>query len=566
MTYADSEIVMRSLAGLGLFFFGIKMITRNLSAIAGDQFRRGLQAAGRHAWVAMVFGVGAGFVTQSGRTTSFILASFVQAGLVEARRALPIVLWANLGCTLVIFSAVFPIHLFALFLLAATGVCIAFERPKPLLNTASATFGLALMLYGLQMMSSAASVLTSYHWFAAVLAVMRASLGFAFLAGLLLTFVAQSHMAVLLIAVTMAGRGLFDFDQTFMVICGAHLGAGLITYVTGVHFRGQPRQLVTAQVLYNLAGVALLLALFAAHQAVFGRGTLGVWLGQAVSGKPEAQAAVVVLFMNIAAPVLLTFLMEPFHRLCLRLAPPSREEGLGRPEFLRAEVGDSPMATLLLAEREQLRLLERLPVYLAWARPDAAGCAAPRPEVYHEAFGQVGLAIEQAQNALMAQRMTAEEMEWLLNQKKRQEVLGALDETCFEIYAAASGLADGHLRGVIVESTDALLLTAISGMAHCDQAELDMLETMTRNRGPAMERMRKRYMTHADGLTPDQRSRVLEVTSLFERLAWSLNRFAALLGAAQAFALPFERPTAERAPDGGQAPSPVPVLAAEGAD
>src|SRR5262245_46854774 len=127
MTYTDSEILMRSLAGLGLFFFGIKMITRNLSAIAGDQFRRGLQGASRRTGIAMLFGVGAGFVTQSGRTTAFILASFVQAGLIEARRALPIVLWANLGCTLVIFSAVFPIHLFALFLLAATGVCIAFE-------------------------------------------------------------------------------------------------------------------------------------------------------------------------------------------------------------------------------------------------------------------------------------------------------------------------------------------------------------------------------------------------------------------------------------------------------
>ena len=111
----------------------------------------------------MLFGAIAGFVTQSGRTTSFIMASFVEAGLIEVRRALPMVLWANFGCTLVIFSAIFPIQLFALLLLAAAGVCVAFERPKPLLNAASATFGLAMMLFGLQMMSASAAVLTELH-------------------------------------------------------------------------------------------------------------------------------------------------------------------------------------------------------------------------------------------------------------------------------------------------------------------------------------------------------------------------------------------------------------------
>src|SRR5262249_46558763 len=161
--------------------------------------------------LAMAFGTIAGFVTQSGRTTSFILASFVQAGLIQVRRALPIVLWANFGCTLVIFTVVFPIYLVALFLLATAGACIAFERPKPLLNAASAAFGLALMLFGLQMTSSSAEVLTHFSWFATALAIIKMSLVFAFLTGMVLTVVAQSHIAITLIAITMAGRGIFAF-------------------------------------------------------------------------------------------------------------------------------------------------------------------------------------------------------------------------------------------------------------------------------------------------------------------------------------------------------------------
>lgn len=145
MTADASEILLRSLAGLGIFFFGIKMINRNLAAMAGDRLRRGLRNASQQLGLAMVFGAVAGFVTQSGRTTAFIMASFVEAGLIGVRRGLPVVLWANFGCTLVIFSAIFPTYLVAQLLLAVAGVSVAFERPRSMLHPASAAFGLALI-------------------------------------------------------------------------------------------------------------------------------------------------------------------------------------------------------------------------------------------------------------------------------------------------------------------------------------------------------------------------------------------------------------------------------------
>jgi hypothetical protein len=51
---------------------------------------------------------------------------------------------------------------------------------------------------------------------------------------------------------------------------------------------------------------------------------------------------------------------------------------------------------------------------------------------------------------------------------------------------------------------------------------------MTRDRGPAMERMRKQYLA-SDSLSPAERNQILQLASLFERASWSLNRFATLL-------------------------------------
>ena len=133
---SPTELLLNVLAGLGLFFVGIKMVGRNLNTLASEQFRRRIRRASDNVWVSALFGAVTGFITQSGRTTSFIMASFVQGGLLDVRRALTIVMWANFGCTLIVSAAVFPIHLFALFLLGTAGACIAFERPKPLLNAA----------------------------------------------------------------------------------------------------------------------------------------------------------------------------------------------------------------------------------------------------------------------------------------------------------------------------------------------------------------------------------------------------------------------------------------------
>ena len=526
-----TEILMNSLAGVGLLFVGIKMVTRNLSAMAGEQLRRGIERASRRTGLAAILGALAGFVTQSGRTTSFIMASFVQAGLIDVRRALPVVLWANFGCTLVIFAAIFPIYLFALFLLAAAGLSIAFERPKPLRNAATATFGLALMLLGLKMMSSSAATLTDFQWFGEALVFIKSSLAFAFLMGVILTLIAQSHMAVMLIAVAMASRGVFGFDQTLMVIYGAHAGSSLITYLTGIHFRGEPRQLVTAQILYNLVGVALFLLLFVGLRVFDPTGAQIAGLTRWAPHDAGARAALGAMALNTITPLLLTTMTPALHRLCARLAPPSGQEDLARPKFLREEVSENAVATLMLAEQEQLRLLRRLPAYCEALRDEPAGQGGPAPQTYHEAFALISQCIERSEAGLMSRQMSPEDTEWLLNQQKRLQLLNALDDACHELWTVARDLggASQPLRSTIVESLDTLLLTAIDAMAGANPDELELLEGLTRNHGAAMERVRKKYLAMSDDLSSDDRNRILQITSIFERAAWSLRRLGALL-------------------------------------
>ena len=119
-------------------------------------------------------------------------------------------------------------------------------------------------------------------------------------------------------------------------------------------------------------------ALFAVARPCFlARRGAGAAPGLSVS--PGTAAALVALAFNTATPLLLTAALPAFRRLCARLAPPLEEEDLGKPQFLHEEVGANAVATLLLAEQEQLRLLRRMPAYMAWSRGEAAAKAGPTP-------------------------------------------------------------------------------------------------------------------------------------------------------------------------------------------
>jgi phosphate:Na+ symporter len=283
--------------------------------------------------------------------------------------------------------------------------------------------------------------------------------------------------------------------------------------------------------------VAPFLVLVGVEQALYGHDVWLAGLARRISAQPGVDAALATVLLNLTAPILLTLAMPAYSRLCAKLSPAAHHEDLARPEFLMEEVCDSPVATLLLAEKEQLRLLRRLPSYCVWARGETPVGATPTVRGWHEAFVKVSDCIQRFQSRLMSQRMTADDTEWLLNQQKRQDILAAVDEACLELceIPADMGAAALRVRSVIVESVDTFLLTAIDAMAKADGEDLDMLETMTRNRGHAMEQMRGRYLAASEKLTAEERNRILQLTSLLERIAWSLSRFAALLRGAPAF-------------------------------
>src|SRR5262252_8294080 len=243
-------------AGLGLFFSGLRLLDANLRQTTGRQLRGVVGRITRHTWVSAVVGVVTGALVQSSSGILFILVSLVTSGLTTVRRALPIVAWANVGCGALIFIAVLDLRLAILYLIGLTGVAFAFDRSHRS-ELFSAGLGVAMLFYGIELMQIGAEPLRQFPQFAEMVNGNSQSFLLPFLGGAGLSFATQSATAVSILAIGMVRTGLLGPFPAMMALYGANVGSTIARMVLSSARKGTVRRLTAYQDLFKLTGAAV---------------------------------------------------------------------------------------------------------------------------------------------------------------------------------------------------------------------------------------------------------------------------------------------------------------------
>lgn len=517
-------------AGLGLFFIGIRLIGSHFKQLAGRRMRllitRALQGRGS----APLLGLAAGALLQSVNAVIYVLVALVTAGAIDKRRAFPIISWANIGTSALVIAAALNMHLMVLLLIGMTGVAFYqnLDQSPRYRHVVGALLGIGLLFLGIDFIKSASAILKQSEGLreALLLAAQYPVLSFGL--GVAVAWVVQSTSTITVIAMAMTSAGLLSFDAGTLVVLGSGLGSPLSTRTLAARMTGSGRQLVLYQIVLKSMGVAALLLVYGVDRLLGQHWLLGAM--DAIGLSPAARLAAVYVALQLASELAMQLLQRPALAYLERQAPPSHEEVLGRPHYLRDGVLAESESALLLVDKEQQRLLRSLEAYLAplraEARPDEVPVAAR-----HAAERQVLRECDHFLTEVADRNHSRQTLERTIVLRDRNELLDSLQDTLAEMVRVVQGSGSDaavrqHIDGLI-EGLHVVLETLADVAQQPTAEDLALVRTLTHDRSELMDGIRRRLQGGA--VAPEVQQAVFAVTALFERSTWLLRRYALLL-------------------------------------
>ncbi len=289
-------VFLQILGSLGVFLYGMKVLSEAIQLIAGDRMRYAMATMTKN----RVSGVFTGFLItcllQSSSATTVIVVSFVNAGLLTLVESIGIIMGANLGTTLtawiIALVGKFSVTKIALPMI---GIGLPFffigkNRTKGLGET---LIGFGLLFQGLAFLKDSVpdKDTVTGEW-AGTLQNLIDTLGghgygsiLIFLAlGVLLTLIVQSSSAAMAITVTFALNGWIDFPSSCAIVLGENIGTTVTAWLASIGANANAKRSARAHFLFNVLGVLWMLVLFVPF-------THGIeWLGSKLWGSFDIQA------------------------------------------------------------------------------------------------------------------------------------------------------------------------------------------------------------------------------------------------------------------------------------
>ena len=350
------------LGGLGLFLWGMKLMSTGLQNSAGDRMRDMLGRMTHNRFLALGIGALVTTIIQSSSATSVMLVGFVNSRLMDFRRTIGIILGAMIGTTFTAQIIAFKITDYALLIIAVGFFIYAFSSKPRIKNLGETILGFGILFFGMHIMSEAMYPLRTYAPFLDILVNMENPL-FGILAGVVFTALIQSSSAFIGIMIVLASQGLLSLEASIPLLLGSNLGTAVTAILASLGSSREGLKVGIAMSIIKLVGILIMVWWIPSF----------VELVESISPKAnpdiltDTLAAATVLPRQIANAhtlfsVFLAFSFLPFTNLLARLVdvivPPDKMEEEAKPQtmYLDRRFIKAPSLGLNLAKQEALRV------------------------------------------------------------------------------------------------------------------------------------------------------------------------------------------------------------------
>lgn len=258
------------LGAVGLFLYGMKVMSEGLQKAAGDRLRNILSAMTRNRFTGTVTGLFITALIQSSSASTVMVVSFVNAGLMTLAQSMAVIMGANVGTTftawiIALFGFKVDISAFALPLIGLA-VPLLFSKKSKTKSIGEFTIGFAFLFMGLDMISKYVPDLQSNPEMFAFLQ-RYASMGFGSvlifcLVGVVVTMIIQSSAAMFAITLIMCSKGWITFDLACALVLGSNIGTTITPLLASMSGNVAAKRTAMSHLLFNLLGTIWTLAVF----------------------------------------------------------------------------------------------------------------------------------------------------------------------------------------------------------------------------------------------------------------------------------------------------------------
>ena len=296
------------IGSIGLFLYGMKLMSEGLQKAAGDRLRNILAWMTNNRLVGALTGILVTALIQSSSATTVMIVSFVNAGLLSLGQSMAVIMGANVGTTAtawILYLGGFKVNLAAASIpIIAFTLPMMFSQKNSWKSWGEVLLGFAFLFMGLDLLNHSVPDLRSNpELFAAIQ--NYADMGwisvvlFAFI-GMIITIVVQSSSVTFAITLVICSKGWISFEMAAALVLGSNIGTCITPIIASASGNIWAKRSAMGHLLFNVLGSVWVLALYYPFMK------LVIWLSTLGQGDPTA----LLSFVNNTNPAIINALNE----------------------------------------------------------------------------------------------------------------------------------------------------------------------------------------------------------------------------------------------------------------
>lgn len=354
--------ILKIVGSLGLFLYGMTLLSESLQKVAGDKMRGILAAMTSNSFKRVFTGLFITAIIQSSSATTVMVVSFVNAGLLTLAQSVGVIMGANIGTTItawIITLLGFKVDISVISIpLIGIGFIFMMLKSRKKKSIGELIIGFALLFLGLSFLKNSVPDLTTTPH---VLEFIKEWTSFGFgsvlifiFIGTLLTIVLQSSSATMALTLVMSSYGWISFEMAAALVLGENIGTTITANIAAAVANVSARRAALAHSVFNLVGITWVLVFFNPILNLVAAITESLGAGNPFVDSSSTLYGVSLLhtLFNVTNTLLLVWFTPQIVKLVTYAIKPPKTEEVFRLKFIQGGILNTSELSLTQAKQE----------------------------------------------------------------------------------------------------------------------------------------------------------------------------------------------------------------------